>query len=149
MSSISEYMRDPEVSKVQMLCEKPECYAIRYDDGSAILVNGNGERIKSPLDKYDVVSKVEYLGRLDGKAHFVFEGREWGSRHMSETGMFDTDGHQKLFRDPRSAGIEGVDYIKWEFERLEKLANDPTNSRRNDPQLVDIDAPQQSLRMRR
>lgn len=149
MSSISEYMRDPEVSKVQMLCDKPACYAIRYEDGSAVLVNGNGVRIKSPLDRYDVISKLEYIGRLEGKAHFVFEGREWGSRNMPETGMFDSNGHQKLFRDPRSAGIEGVDYIKWEFERLEKLANDPANSRRNDPQLVDIDAPQQSLRMRR
>ena len=149
MSSISEYMRDPEVSKVQMLCEKPECWAIRYDDGSAMLVDGHGDRIKSPLDRYDVVSTVEYLGRLDGKAHFVFEGREWDARNMPETGMFDTDGHQKLFRDPRSAGIEGVNYIRWEFERLEKLANDPTNSRRNDPQLVDIDAPRQSLGMRR
>ena len=36
MSSISEYMRDPEVSKVQLLCDKPERYAIRYEDGSAM-----------------------------------------------------------------------------------------------------------------
>lgn len=146
MSRMSEIMHDPEVSKVDLLCDKPECYAVRYEDGSAMLVNAEGEKIKSPLDNYDVISRLEYIGRLDGKAHFAFEGREWGSRKMPETGMFDTEGHQKLFRDPRSAGIEGVDYIKWEFERLEKLANDPTNSRRNDPQLVDIDSPRQLIR---
>ncbi|MBR0245869.1 MAG: hypothetical protein IJQ61_05330 [Bacteroidales bacterium] len=149
MSSINEYMRDPEVSKVQMLCDKPECYAIRYDDGSAMLVNGNGDRIKSPLDRYDVISDVKFIGRANGVPHFAFEGREWGSRHTSETGMFDAEGHQKLFRDPRSAGIEGVNYIKWEFERFEKMASDKTNPRREDPFLVDIDSPKQFIRMGR
>ena len=149
MSSISEYMRDPDVSKVQMLCDKPECYAIRFDDGSAMLVNANGERIKSPLDRFDVISDVQFIGRMNGVPHFAFEGRDWATRNFPETGMFDSEGHQKLFRDPRSAGIEGVDYIKWEFERLEKLTNDKSNPRRNDPVLVDIDAPHQSLGMKR
>ena len=58
MSTISEYMRDPEVSKVQMLCDKPERYAVRYEDGSAMLVDGDGNMIKSPLGQFDVVSKV-------------------------------------------------------------------------------------------
>ncbi len=149
MSTISEYMRDQDVSKVQLLCEKPERYAIRFEDGSAMLTDGDGNIINSPLSNYDVISKVEYIGRLEGKPHFAFEGRDWSNRHMSETGMFDSDGHQKLFRDPRAAGIEGVEYIKWEFERLEKLANDPMNPRRNDPMLVDLNAPHQFLGMRR
>ena len=108
MSTISEYMRDPEVSKVQLLCDKPERYAIRYEDGSAMLVDGDGNMIKSPLGQFDVVSKVEFIGRANGVPHFAFEGRDWATRNMPETGMFDADGHQKLFRDPRSAGIEGV-----------------------------------------
>ena len=149
MSTISEYMSDQEVSKVQLLCEKPERYAIRFEDGSAMLTDGDGNKINSPLGNYDVISKVEYIGRLEGKPHFVFEGRDWANRRMSETGMFDSDGHQKLFMDPRTAGIDGVEYIKWEFERLEKLANDPKNPRRNDPMLVDLNAPHQSLGMRR
>ena len=149
MSSISEYMRDPEVSKVQMLCDKPERYAIRFDDGSAMLVDGNGDRIKSPLDRYDVILDVQFIGRANGVPHFAFEGREWATRYMPETGMFDSEGHQKLFRDPRSAGIEGLDYIKWEFEKFEKLSNDRDNPRRNDPFLVDIDSPKQFMRMGR
>ena len=105
MSSISEYMHDLNVSKVQMLCDKPECYAIHFDDGSAMLVNADGDRIKSPLDRYDVISDVQFIGRANGVPHFAFEGHDYATRHMAETGMFDAEGHQKLFRDPRSAGI--------------------------------------------
>lgn len=149
MSRMSEIMHDPEVRKVDLLCEKPECYTVRYEDGSAMLVNAEGNRIKSPLDRYDFITDVQFIGRMNGVPHFAFEGRDYATRHTSETGMFDAEGHQKLFRDPRSAGIEGVDYIKWEFERLERQANDKTNPRRNDPVLVDIDAPHQSLGIRR
>ena len=149
MSRMSEIMHDPEVRKVDLLCEKPECYAVRYEDGSAMLVNAEGNRINSPLDRYDFITDVQFIGRMNGVPHFAFEGRDYATRHTSETGMFDAEGHQKLFRDPRSAGIEGVDYIKWEFERLERQANDKTNPRRNDPVLVDIDAPHQSLGIRR
>ncbi len=149
MSSISEYMRDPEVSKVDLLCDKPMRYAIRFDDGSAMLVDGDGKRIESPLSRYDVITDVQFIGRANGVPHFAFEGRDWATRHTSETGMFDSEGHQKLFRDPRNAGLDGVDYIKWEFERMEKLSNDKSNPRRNDPFLVDIDSPQQYKRMGR
>lgn len=149
MSSISEYMRDPEVSKVDLLCDKPERYAIRFDDGSAMLVDGDGKRIESPLSRYDVITDVQFIGRANGVPHFAFEGRDWATRHTSETGMFDSEGHQKLFRDPRNAGLDGVDYIKWEFERMEKLSNDKSNPRCNDPFLVDIDSPQQYKRMGR
>ena len=149
MSTINDYLHDHEVSKVELLCDKPERYAIRYDDGSAMLVDGNGDRIKSPLDRYDVISDIQFLGRANGVPHFAFEGREWATRNMSETGMFDAEGHQKLFRDPRSAGIEGMNYIKWEFERFEKMANDRLNPRREDPFLVDIDSPKQFIRMGR
>jgi len=149
MSSISEYMRDPEVSKVDLLCDKPMRYAIRFDDGSAMLVDGDGKRIESPLSRYDVITDVQFIGRANGVPHFAFEGRDWATRHTSETGMFDSEGHQKLFLDPRNAGLDGVDYIKWEFERMEKLSNDKSNPRRNDPFLVDIDTPQQYMRMGR
>ena len=149
MSSISEYMRDPDVSKVDLLCDKPMRYAIRFDDGSAMLVDGDGKRIESPLSRYDVITDVQFIGRANGVPHFAFEGRDWATRHTSETGMFDSEGHQKLFRDPRNAGLDGVDYIKWEFERMEKLSNDKSNPRRNDPFLVDIDSPQQYKRMGR
>lgn len=149
MSSISEYMRDPEVSKVDLLCDKPMRYAIRFDDGSAMLVDGDGKRIESPLSRYDVITDVQFIGRANGVPHFAFEGRDWATRHTSETGMFDSEGHQKLFRDPRNAGLDGVDYIKWEFERMEKLSNDMSNPRRNDPFLVDINTPQQYMRMGR
>ena len=149
MSSISEYMRDPDVSKVDLLCDKPMRYAIRFDDGSAMLVDGDGKRIESPLSRYDVITDVQFIGRANGVPHFAFEGRDWATRHTSETGMFDSEGHQKLFRDPRNAGLDGVDYIKWEFERMEKLSNDKSNPRRNDPFLVDIDSPKQNMRIGR
>lgn len=144
-----EWMRqeNPDVRTVEPLC--PGRFALRFDDGSAMLVDINGRQIKSPLDKHDVITKLEYIGTLEGKPHFAFEGRDYANRRMSETGMFDSNGHQKLFRDPRSAGIEGVDYIKWEFEKLEKQANNPMNPRRDDPVLVDIDAPRKNLGMRR
>ena len=149
MSRMNDIMHDPEVRKVDLLCDKPECYAVRFEDGSAMLVNANGDRIKSPLDRYDFITNVQFIGRMNGVPHFAFEGRDYATRHTSETGMFDSEGHQKLFRDPRSAGIEGVDYIKWEFERLEKQASDQNNPRRNDPFLVDIDSPKQFMRMGR
>ena len=76
MSQISDYMHDPEVRKVQLLCENPERYAIRFDDGSAMLTDGEGNRIESPLSKFDFINKVEYIGRLEGKPHFAYEGRE-------------------------------------------------------------------------
>lgn len=149
MSKMNDIMHDMEVSKVDMLCDKPERYAIRYEDGSAMLVNAQGDRIKSPLDRYDVISDVQFIGRANGVPHFAFEGRDYANRNWPETGMFDSEGHQKLFRDPRSAGIDGLDYIKWEFERFEKMANDPMNPRRDDPFLVDIDSPKQFIRMGR
>ena len=149
MSRMNDIMHDPEVREVDLLCDKPECYAVRFEDGSAMLVNANGDRIKSPLDRYDFITNVQFIGRMNGVPHFAFEGRDYATRHTSETGMFDAEGHQKLFRDPRSAGIEGVDYIKWEFERLEKQASDQNNPRRNDPFLVDIDSPKQFMRMGR
>ena len=134
---------------MDLLCDKPMRYAIRFDDGSAMLVDGDGKRIESPLSRYDVITDVQFIGRANGVPHFAFEGRDWATRHTSETGMFDSEGHQKLFRDPRNAGLDGVDYIKWEFERMEKLSNDKSNPRRNDPFLVDIDSPQQYKRMGR
>lgn len=134
---------------MDLLCDKPMRYAIRFDDGSAMLVDGDGKRIESPLSRYDVITDVQFIGRANGVPHFAFEGRDWATRHTSETGMFDSEGHQKLFRDPRNAGLDGVDYIKWEFERMEKLSNDMSNPRRNDPFLVDIDTPQQYMRMGR
>lgn len=148
MSQISDFMQDPDVRKVQLLCENPDRYAIRYEDGSAMLVDEEGRMIKSPLGQFDVISKVEYIGRMNGVPHFAFEGRDYASRHFPETGMFDADGHRKLFRDPRTAGLDGVEYIKWEFERLEKLSNDPMNPHRNDPVLIDLDE-QQNLSLRR
>ena len=148
MSQISDYMHDQEVRKVQLLCENPERYAIRFDDGSAMLTDGEGNRINSPLSNYDFITKVEYIGRMNDVPHFAFEGCEYASRHFPDTGMFDADGHRTLFRDPRTAGLDGVEYIKWEFERLEKLANDPTNPHRNDPVLIDLDE-QQNLSMKR
>lgn len=149
MSLMSDIMHDPEVRKVEHLCDNPERYVVRYEDGSAALIDGDGKMIKSPLGQFDVISKVEFIGRMNGVPHFAYEGRDYATRHMSETGMFDANGHQKLFRDPRSAGIEGVDYIKWEFERLEKIANDPRNPRRDNPMLVDLDEKQNlGMRMR-
>lgn len=149
MSSISEYLRDLEVSKVQMLCDKPECYAIRFEDGSAMLVNAKGDRIKSPLDNYDFITNVQYIGQMNGMPHFAYSARDWATRHICETGIFDVEGHRKLFRDPCATETEGVDSIKEEFQRLEKMAKDPSNPRRNDPFLVDLDEPRQSMRIGR
>ena len=149
MSRMSDIMHDPDVRKVDLLCDKPERYAVRYEDGSARMVNAEGEHIKSPLDRYDVISDVQFIGRANGVPHFAFEGRDYANRSWPDTGMFDAEGHQKLFRDPRLAGMDGVQYIKWEFERQEKMSNDPTNPRRNDPFLVDIDSPKQFMRMGR
>ena len=123
---------DPNIRDINPLC--PGRFAIRFEDGSAMLVDINGDIIKSPLEKYDVISRIEYIGTMEGKPHFAFEGRDWANRKMSETG-------RKLFRDPRAAGVEGVEYLKWEFERLEKLSKDPMNPRRNDPFLIDVDSP--------
>lgn len=146
---IEAIRQDPDVRRVEPMCPEPECYAIRYEDGSAMLVNAKGEHIKSPLDKLEFITDIQYIGTIKGMPHFAYEGRDYANRHMSETGMFDANGHQKLFRDPRSAGIEGVNYIKWEFERLEKQANDPRNPRRDDPVLIDLDEKQShGLRMR-
>ena len=73
MSRMNDIMHDPEVRKVDLLCDKPECYAVRFEDGSAMLVNAEGDRIKSPLDRYDFISDVQFIGRMNGVPHFAFE----------------------------------------------------------------------------
>ena len=148
MSSISDYMRDSEVSKVQMLSDKPECYAIRFEDGSAMLVNGDGKIIKSPLDRYEFICEVRPIGRLHGIPHFVYKACDYPTRYHPEYGMFDNNGHEKLFRDTRICGLESVNEIEAEFKKLVDASNDLSNPRRNDEMLVDLSAGK-SLEMER
>lgn len=140
MSELDKIRHAPEVHKVEELCA--DRYAVRYHDGSATLVNGQGETIPSPLQKLDFIQNVRRIGTLQGMPHFAYKGCDWATRNQPEIGMFDYAGHAKAFRDPRLAGLETLEELQHEFNQLVIKSNDPSNPRRNDPMLLDLDQKQ-------
>lgn len=136
MSELSKLKQDPDVYRIEELAKGR--HVVRYQDGSALLVNEQGEMIKSPLQNYDIVQQVRCIGTLQGMPHFAFKACNWATRDRFETGMFDYAGHEKAFPDPRLAGLESLEEIQHEFNKLVIASNDPTNVRRNDPMLVDL-----------
>ena len=80
----------------------------------------------------------KYLGKLQGVEHFAYKAQDWATRNRESTlGMFDIQGHEKWFRDPR-LHPDSMDGIQREFDKLVKASLDPTNARRNDPMLADL-----------
>ncbi|MBP3258045.1 MAG: hypothetical protein IJ714_03200 [Bacteroidales bacterium] len=134
--NIEKYLRDPEVSKVDYPCQG--IYFIRYEDGSVSVVDENDKRINTPLRNFDVVQQLRFIGRLHGVPHFAYKACEYGNRFHPEYGMFDINGHEKMFRDPRLCGLESVTEIEAEFKKLVDASNDLSNPRRNDEMLVDL-----------
>ena len=123
--------------EVKEVC--PGFYSVRYDDGSMSLVNSIGGEIKSPIGNYDVIQDFRYLGELHGVPHFAIKGQDWATRNYeSELIMFDINGHQKLFHDPR-VYPKTLDEIQAAFDKVIKASQDLNNPRRNDPMLTDLD----------
>ena len=123
------------VVEVREMC--PGYYGVKFDDGSMSLVNSIGGMMHSPMHGYDVIQDFKYLGKLQGVEHFAYKAQDWATRNRESTlGMFDIQGHEKWFRDPR-LHPDSMDGIQKEFDKLVKASLDPTNSRRNDPMLSD------------
>ncbi len=127
---------DPSVERVEELCK--DRYAVRYKDGSALLVDSQGKTVPSPLDRYEIVMTVRRIGELQGMPHFAFKACDWATRNRPETGMFDYAGHERLFQDPRLSGLETLEEVQAEFNKLVIASHDLSNPRRNDVMTVDL-----------
>lgn len=136
MSELDKIKRHPDVYRVEELCEG--CHWVRYQDGSALLVDSWGRTIPSPLQKHEIVQQVRTLGVLQGVRHFVFKACEWATRDRAEFGMFDKEGHEKVFCDPKLENLDSMERIQDEFNKLVIASRDRTNPRRKEPMLVDL-----------
>lgn len=116
MNKFTYITEDIDVTKVSLLSEEPMRYAVHYTDGHAILIDGEGNRLKSPMDKYDEVSKLQYVGRADGVPHYAFDGRKYGCSE-SDAVIMDALGCQKRFIDPILANLKDIGAIQEEFIR--------------------------------
>lgn len=106
---------DPDVVKVECLPQLH--FAVQYEDGSMSFLNSDLKPIKTPMHGYDVIRNFRYLGDLNYVPHFAFKGTNWATRMHSETHIFDINGNEKLFRDPRLWGLESVFEIQKEFDK--------------------------------
>ena len=137
MMDPEKYLKDPDVWKVEHPCKG--IWFIRYDDGSVTVKDDYENTIQTPLNRFDVVQELKFLGTYKGFHHFVYKACEYGSRNHPEYGIFDSRGHRKLFKDPRLMGLDSVDKIAAEFEKIVKAAQDKNNPRRDDSMLWDLD----------
>ncbi len=132
---IENLKKDSLVESVQPAC--PGFYSVKYDDGSMSVVNSTGHVLDSPMHGYDVIQEFRYLGNLQGMPHFAFKGQDYATRSQEpKVGMFDLNGHEKWFRDPR-VHPKTMEGIQQEFDKLVKASLDMNNPRRNDPMLAD------------
>lgn len=136
MSELSKLKQDPDVFRIDEL--RKDRYVVRYNDGSALMVNAHGETIRSPLQNYDVVQQVRDIGELQGMPFFAFKACNWATRNQTEIGLFDYAGHERAFLDPRMAGLESLEAVQHEFNKLVIASHDQNNPRRNDPMMADL-----------
>lgn len=118
MTTLEKLQQMPDATKVLELCQKH--YAVQYEDGSMSFHDADGKSIKTPMSGYDVIRNFTYLGDYHDVPHFAFKGTNFATRMHSETCIFDINGHEKLFRDPRLYAQESVFEIQKTFDRLKE-----------------------------
>jgi len=106
----------PEVVKVE--CMPMKHFAVSYEDGSMSFLDENGKSVKTPMRNYDIIRNFRYLGDYKDVPHFAFKGTNWANQMRSETCIFDINGNEKMFRDPRLYAQESVFEIQKAFNRL-------------------------------
>lgn len=74
----------------------PGFYLMRYEDLSGSLRNSSGQRVPTPMDRYDCILDFKYAGKADGKEHFAYEVADYGNRVRSY-GLFDVNGREAYF----------------------------------------------------
>ena len=74
----------------------PGFYLMRYEDLSGSLRNSSGQRVPTPMDRYDCILDFKYAGKADGKEHFAYEVADYGNRVRSY-GLFDVNGQEAYF----------------------------------------------------
>jgi len=112
---VAKIKQDPDVVKVECLPQLH--FAVQYQDGSMSFLNSDLKPVKTPMRDYDVIRNFCYLGDLNDVPHFAFKGTNWATRMQSETCIFDINGHQKIFRDPRLWSLESVFEIQKAFDK--------------------------------
>lgn len=137
MMDPDKYLKDPDVWKVEHPCKG--IWFIRYDDGSVTVKDDHERTIQTPLHRFDVVQELRYIGTYRGAKHFAYKACEWATRNHPEYGIFDSRGHRKLFRDPNLMGLDSVDRIATEFEKMVKASKDKDNLLHDEPGLWDLD----------
>lgn len=112
----AQLQQQPEVVKVE--CMPMKHFAVSYEDGSMSFLDENGKSVKTPMRNYDIIRNFRYLGDYKDVPHFAFKGTNWANQMHSETCIFDINGHEKMFRDPRLYAQESVFEIQKAFNRL-------------------------------
>jgi hypothetical protein len=112
---VAKIKQDPDVTKV--VCLPQLHFAVQYEDGAMSFLNSDLKPLKTPMRDYEVIRDFSYLGDLNDVPHFAFKGTNWATRMQSETHIFDIDGKEKLFRDPRLWGLESVFEIQKAFDK--------------------------------
>ena len=112
----AQLQQQQNVSKVECMPQKH--FAVYYEDGSMSFLDENGKSVRTPMRNYDIIRNFRYLGDYKDVPHFAFKGTNWANQMHSETCIFDINGHEKLFRDPRLYAQESVFEIQKAFNRL-------------------------------
>ena len=112
----AQLQQQPEVVKVE--CMPMKHFAVSYEDGSMSFLDENGKSVKTPMRNYDIIRNFRYLGDYKDVPHFAFKGTNWANQMHSETCIFDINGNEKMFRDPRLYAQESVFEIQKAFNRL-------------------------------
>ena len=112
----AQLQQQPEVVKVE--CMPMKHFAVSYEDGSMSFLDENGKSVRTPMGNYDIIRNFRYLGDYKDVPHFAFKGTNWANQMHSETCIFDINGHEKMFRDPRLYAQESVFEIQKAFNRL-------------------------------
>lgn len=108
----------------------PGFYLMRYEDLSGSLRNSSGQRIPTPMDRYDFILDFKYAGKANGKEHFAYEVADYGNKVRSY-GLFDVNGQEAYF--PHINEYENADrLVPAVCESFQRMVKEQEEARTND-----------------
>ncbi len=111
----------------------PGFYLMKYDDLSGSLRNSSGQRIPTPMDRYDFILDFKYAGKANGKEHFAYEVADYGNKVRSY-GLFDVNGQEAYF--PHINEYENADrLVPAVCESFQRMLKEQEEARINDRHL--------------
>lgn len=108
-------------------------YLMKYEDLSGSLRNSSGQRIPTPMDRYDFILDFKYAGKANGKEHFAYEVADYGNKVRSY-GLFDVNGQEAYF--PHINEYENADrLVPAVCESFQRMVKEQEEARTNDRHL--------------